>query len=82
MNTKNTRQIGLGFTLMYLNRFTQEYDVRRVYFVSQRLKDKIYYDNFDALDYSAQQRAVEGLCTRYSQFNEPETRLVKGCIGY
>jgi len=72
----------LGFNIMYLNSFTYEYDVKRVYFVSCRLRNKIYLDALDALDYSAQLRAIEGICTRFSTFNEPCLRLVKSCIGY
>jgi hypothetical protein len=78
----NTRKIGLGFTLMFRNSLTGYYDLKRVYFISQRLRDKIYSDNFDALDYSAQSRAVKGLYTKGAQFNEPETRILEGCIGY
>jgi hypothetical protein len=77
-----TRKIGLGFNIQYKNRFSGEYDIKRVYFVSCRLRDKIYRDNFDSLDYRAQSRSVEGLCTVHSQFKEPETRLLKSCIGY
>jgi hypothetical protein len=70
--------VGLsGFTLMFRNRFTQEYDLKRVYFVSQRLRDKIYRENFDSLDYTSQSRAVAGLYTKYSQFIEPETRILE-----
>jgi hypothetical protein len=70
--------VGLsGFTLMFRNRFTQEYDLKRVYFVSQRLRDKIYRENFDSLDYTSQSRAIKGLYTRFSQFTEPETRILE-----
>jgi hypothetical protein len=56
------------FKIMYKNEWTGEYEVETVKFISRRLMNKVWRDAFDGMDRTAQDRAVEGMFTRWGWF--------------
>jgi hypothetical protein len=56
------------FKIMYKNEWTGEYEVETVKFISRRLMNKVWRDAFDGMDRTAQDRAVEGMFTRWARF--------------
>jgi hypothetical protein len=65
------------FKIMFRNEWTQEYEMETVKFVSRRLMNKVWRDAFDGMDRTAQDRAVEGMFTRWARFSgRPELRII------
>jgi hypothetical protein len=56
------------FKISYKNSWTGEYVVETIMFVSRRLMNKVWRDAFDGMDYTAQDRAVAGMFTRWARF--------------